>query len=117
MVEPVDARQHKKRLQRLCDGLTPDKIDALLRKWPRRLPHAFTVADRRAGYARTPRETEHVVFSAESPANLSKNAGLSVLDSPLSSFPIETRSGSQPPSHAVPLANLGARRSGVRPCA
>ena len=26
------------------------KIDALLRKWLRRLPHPFTVADRRAGY-------------------------------------------------------------------
>src|SRR6185295_14942317 len=39
-----------KRLQKLCDGLTPEKIDALLRKWLRRLPHPFTGADRKAGY-------------------------------------------------------------------
>jgi len=39
-----------RRLQKLCDGLTPEKIDALLRKWLRRLPHPFTAADRRAGY-------------------------------------------------------------------
>lgn len=39
-----------RRLQRICDGLTPNKIDALVRKWLRRLPHAFTANDRRAGY-------------------------------------------------------------------
>src|SRR5262249_27731087 len=39
-----------KRLQRLCDGLSPAKIDALLRKWLRRLPHPFTARDRAAGY-------------------------------------------------------------------
>jgi hypothetical protein len=39
-----------KRLQALCDGLTPEKIDRLLRKWLARLPHPFTPADRRAGY-------------------------------------------------------------------
>jgi hypothetical protein len=39
-----------KRLQKLCDGLSPEKIDALLRKWLRLLPHPFTGADRRAGY-------------------------------------------------------------------
>jgi hypothetical protein len=39
-----------KRLQQLCDGLSPAKIDALLRKWLRRLPHPFTAHDRAAGY-------------------------------------------------------------------
>jgi hypothetical protein len=39
-----------RRLQRICDRLGPDKIDALLRKWLRRLPHPFTAADRAAGY-------------------------------------------------------------------
>jgi hypothetical protein len=39
-----------RRLQALCDGLSAAKIDALLRKWLRRLPHAFTAADRQAGY-------------------------------------------------------------------
>jgi hypothetical protein len=36
--------------QRLCDELSADKIDALLRKWLRRLPHPFTRADREANY-------------------------------------------------------------------
>ena len=39
-----------RRLQQLCDDLSAPKIDALLRKWLRRLPHPFTVADRLAGY-------------------------------------------------------------------
>jgi hypothetical protein len=39
-----------KRLQELCDGLTAEKIDGLLRKWLERLPHPFTSADRAAGY-------------------------------------------------------------------
>jgi hypothetical protein len=39
-----------KRLQAICDGLSAEKIDALLRKWLRRLPHPFTPADRKAGY-------------------------------------------------------------------
>ena len=39
-----------KRLQAICDGLSADKIDRLLRKWLGKLPHPFTVADRRAGY-------------------------------------------------------------------
>jgi hypothetical protein len=39
-----------RRLQQLCDDLSGDKIDALLRKWLKRLPHPFTVADRLAGY-------------------------------------------------------------------
>jgi len=39
-----------KRLQKICDGLSAAKIDALLRKWLRLLPHPFTGADRKAGY-------------------------------------------------------------------
>lgn len=39
-----------KRLQAICDGLSPEKIDGLLRKWLRKLPHPFTAADRKAGY-------------------------------------------------------------------
>jgi hypothetical protein len=39
-----------KRAQALCDALSAHKIDALLRKWLRRLPHPFTRADRAAGY-------------------------------------------------------------------
>lgn len=39
-----------KRLQQLCDGLSAGKIDALLRKWLRRLPHPFTAQDRAAGF-------------------------------------------------------------------
>lgn len=39
-----------KRLQALCDGLSPAKIDRFLRKWLRRLPHPFTAKDRKAGY-------------------------------------------------------------------
>ena len=36
-------------MQRLADGLTAARIDALLRKWLARLPHPFTKADRTAG--------------------------------------------------------------------
>src|SRR5215217_4163138 len=39
-----------KRLQAICDGLSAEKIGALLRKWLRKLPHPFTAADRKAGY-------------------------------------------------------------------
>jgi hypothetical protein len=39
-----------KRLQAICDGLSAEKIDALLRKWLRLLPHPYTAADREAGY-------------------------------------------------------------------
>ena len=39
-----------KRLQAICDGLSAAKIDALLRKWLRFLPHPFTAADGKAGY-------------------------------------------------------------------
>jgi hypothetical protein len=38
------------RLQAICDRLSASKIDALLRKWLRRLPHPFAAADRAAGY-------------------------------------------------------------------
>ena len=37
-------------LQRICDRLGAEQIDALLRKWLARLPHPFTAADRAAGY-------------------------------------------------------------------
>ena len=35
--------------QKICDELSAEKIDRLLRKWLRRLPHPFTPADRKAG--------------------------------------------------------------------
>jgi hypothetical protein len=38
------------RMQKIADGLTAEKIDALLRKWLRKLPHPFDAADRAAGY-------------------------------------------------------------------
>ena len=38
------------RVQSLCDGLSAEKIDALLRKWFRKLPHPFSSKDRQAGY-------------------------------------------------------------------
>ena len=37
-------------LRKLSDGLTAEKIDRLLRKWLRRLPHPFPARDRAAGY-------------------------------------------------------------------
>jgi hypothetical protein len=39
-----------KQLQEICDGLSAEKIDALLRKWLRLLPHPYTAEDREAGY-------------------------------------------------------------------
>jgi hypothetical protein len=42
--------EHPERAQALCNRLSGEKIDALLRKWLRRLPHPFTRADRAAGY-------------------------------------------------------------------
>jgi hypothetical protein len=39
-----------KLLQRLADEMTAEKIDRLLRKWLRRLPHPFPARDRAAGY-------------------------------------------------------------------
>src|SRR5438132_7232282 len=44
------ACENPQRVQAICDGLSAEKIDALLRKWRRRLPHPFTAQDRRAGY-------------------------------------------------------------------
>jgi len=37
-------------VQRICDRLSPAKIDAVVRKWLARLPHPFTAADRAADY-------------------------------------------------------------------
>jgi len=42
--------QNPQTLQALCDRLSEQKIDALLRKWLRRLPHPFAPRDRQAGY-------------------------------------------------------------------
>jgi hypothetical protein len=39
-----------KRLQTACDRLSGEKIEALLRKWLRILPHPFAAKDRQAGY-------------------------------------------------------------------
>jgi len=39
-----------KRMQQIADGLSAAKIDALARKWLKKLPHPYTVADRKAGY-------------------------------------------------------------------
>src|SRR5712671_6155015 len=39
-----------KRLQAICDGLSAEKIDALLRKWLRLLPHPYEARDRKAGF-------------------------------------------------------------------
>src|SRR6202166_728366 len=39
-----------RRVQAICDGLSAEKIDALLRKWFHKLPHPFTGKDRQAGY-------------------------------------------------------------------
>ncbi|MEK7995443.1 MAG: hypothetical protein AAB403_16710 [Planctomycetota bacterium] len=38
-----------KRLQALCDGLSAEKIDRLLRKWLSRLPHPFSPEDQQVG--------------------------------------------------------------------
>jgi hypothetical protein len=38
-----------KRLQRICDGLSAEKIERLARKWLRKLPHPFSARDRRLG--------------------------------------------------------------------
>jgi len=37
-------------LQKICDELSAEKIEALFRKWLRRLPHPFTARDRAAGF-------------------------------------------------------------------
>jgi DNA-binding PadR family transcriptional regulator len=36
-------------LQKICDELSAEKVDALFRKWLRKLPHPFTTKDRAAG--------------------------------------------------------------------
>src|SRR5262245_17634799 len=46
----IQACAKPKRLQAICDALSAEKIDALLRKWLRRLPHPFPARDRQAGY-------------------------------------------------------------------
>ena len=52
--EPLDngvlSCANPQRLQELCDGLSAEKIDALLRKWLGKLPHPYPAADRQAGY-------------------------------------------------------------------
>jgi hypothetical protein len=51
--EPLDngirSTAAARRVQRIADTLTADKIDAVFRKWLRRLPHPFTAAHRQAG--------------------------------------------------------------------
>ena len=39
-----------RRLQAICNGLSEAKIEALLRKWLRWLPHPYSAGDRKAGY-------------------------------------------------------------------
>ena len=52
--EPLDngirSTAAARRVQQIADTLTADKIDAVFRKWLRRLPHPFTAAHRTAGY-------------------------------------------------------------------
>jgi hypothetical protein len=59
------------RAQQLADGFSAEKIDALLRKWLRRLPHPFLPKDRAAGY-------RYSVFMLQSEFSLTQ-----VLDRPL----------------------------------
>ena len=46
----IKSCRNSKLLQRLADELSAEKIDRLLRKWLRRLPHPFPPRDRAAGY-------------------------------------------------------------------
>jgi hypothetical protein len=52
--EPLDngiaSCDDPKALKKICDGLDAAKIDKVVRKWLRRLPHPFTPEDRRAGF-------------------------------------------------------------------
>ena len=52
--EPLDngirSSDHAGRVQRIADTLDAAKIDAVFRKWLRRLPHPFAPAHRAAGY-------------------------------------------------------------------
>jgi len=45
-----DDPAHVQIVQRICDELTEETIDALLRKWLARLPHPYPAEDRAAGY-------------------------------------------------------------------
>ena len=46
----IQSCANPQRLQAICDSLSAEKIDALLRKWVRRLPHPFPARDRQAEY-------------------------------------------------------------------
>jgi hypothetical protein len=52
--EPLDngiqSTDEAARVQRIADALDAAKIDAVFRKWLRRLPHPFAAAHRKAGY-------------------------------------------------------------------
>jgi hypothetical protein len=52
--EPLDngirSTEQAARVQQIAATLTADKIDAVFRKWRRRLPHPFAAAHRKAGY-------------------------------------------------------------------
>jgi hypothetical protein len=52
--EPLDngirSTEAPARVQRIADTLDPAKIDAVFRKWLRRIPHPFAPAHRAAGY-------------------------------------------------------------------
>jgi hypothetical protein len=52
--EPLDngirSSEDATRVQRIADTLDAAKIEAVIRKWLRRLPHPFTAAHRAAGY-------------------------------------------------------------------
>jgi len=43
-------RDDPNRSQAVCDSLSAEKIDSLLRKWLRKLAHPFTAEDPQAGY-------------------------------------------------------------------
>ena len=46
----VQSCKDVKKLQKICDDLSAEKIDTFCRKWLRLLPHPFSAADRKAGY-------------------------------------------------------------------
>jgi hypothetical protein len=52
--EPLDngirSTEAPRRVQQIANTLTAEKIDAVFRKWLRRLPHPFMAAHRKAGY-------------------------------------------------------------------
>src|SRR4029450_3066303 len=52
--DPLDngirSSAHAARVQQIADTLDAARIDAVFRKWLRRLPHPFTAAHRAAGY-------------------------------------------------------------------